>query len=205
MADRIKLRAELVGANAATYAVSVAAGRNADLLAILNGPHASAKSDAVVPRSQVRAAIGDAARALTAAQLQRLQLLLVEDLFDFGNSADVTELRAIITDANAIARLAAMAKRPATVAEAAGIGVVAPEDLWAVLPTVPGSLHKVQLDDAAADYQYAERRAIENRMIWNAEQASAAKDPDVQKAYDEEVAALEKQLEALGGPAPRKP
>lgn len=121
----------------------VTSGDNSGLLARLNGPHATARRARRAARAAVRQAIGAALRAITGDALARLQLLLAEETFDFGDAEAVAELEQIVTDPSAVSRLQALGRRPATIAEQAGIAaadeLVRVEDLAAALEQIPGS------------------------------------------------------------------
>jgi len=142
VADRAKLLAELTGSSAAAYAAAVDGGSNTELLALLATPHASAKAARSIPAPEVRAAIAPALKGLDALKLQRLSVLLAAGDVSLEETATVAELKDILSgDSSVLDALSALAERPQTVAEATCDGPVTLEDLWAVLPQIPTSLH----------------------------------------------------------------
>jgi len=142
MADKVKLLAELTGANAANYAAAVTGGSNSQLLALLNAPHATATVARSVLSSDVLAAVAGAMKGLSATALQRLQVVLAPGTVNFADADTVTEVRDLFTGQTTIlTRLVALAKRSKTVAEAACDSDATLEDLWVVLPLIPTSHH----------------------------------------------------------------
>lgn len=117
MIDLAKLATHLADAR---YAKPVAEGYDALVAEMANQAAPNATALGVVARAAVRRAIGSAARSLTAVQLSRLQILMADEMVDFGDPVIVAEIQNIITDAAAQARLVALATRPQSFAQAAG-------------------------------------------------------------------------------------
>jgi len=142
MADYGKLLVELTGPNAGAYAAAVTGGSNSDLLVLLNAPHSTATAARSVPSPDVLAAVAVAMKGLTATALQRLQVILAPGAVNFADADTVAEVRDIFAGQTAILmRLAALARRSKSIAEATCDGDATLEDLWAVLPLIPTSHH----------------------------------------------------------------
>ncbi len=135
--DLDALRVEL-GTNP-RYDAAVRSGKNRDLLVLLNEDEPAQTTFRIVPANEVREAIGDGIRGLTAVQIQALRLFVGEDGVDFTKKAIRDEIREIFSgNASALARLQAVAIRPKTYGEAFG-GVITLRNLWATLKDIPKS------------------------------------------------------------------
>lgn len=139
MADRAALKTLLE--SDAAFAAAVADGSCSTIMSLLGTHHATAKVAAVVPRAAIRRAIAGALDSLTADQAARLQIVLADETFDFTDAVAVSQLRGIIQDATARARIAALGQRVATVGEAAVIGEVVLDDVVEALKAIPSSPH----------------------------------------------------------------
>lgn len=122
------------------YDTAVRAGKNRELLALLDQEEAGQTVFKSVPVDEVREAIGDGVRGLTAAQIQVLRLFVSEQgEVDFRKAATRAEIREIFTgNTTVLGRLQAVATRTRTYGEAFG-GTVALHDLWVVLKQIPKS------------------------------------------------------------------
>lgn len=121
------------------YDADVTAKTLRPLLARLNAEHPTEFRTTVVERAEVVAAIGPAIRTMSGDVLQRLRIVLEGEQFDFGNSVLTDELRQIVTDSDARARLIALARRPMLVCEEFGFERMTKEDLWIVLRQISKS------------------------------------------------------------------
>ncbi len=111
------------------------------LLALLNEEESGKTVPRSVPSIDVREAIGDGIRGLSASQIQTLRLMIPESgEVDFRRTAISDEIREVLTGkANALTRLQTLATRTRTYGEAFGFERVTKRDLWKVLPNIPKS------------------------------------------------------------------
>ena len=123
------------------YDVAVRAGKNRDLLALLNEAETGQTVFQAVAKDDVLEAIGDGVRSRTAAQIEALRLYTSGEQVDFRKPAIRTELQEIFTGNQPVQdRLRALATRTPSYGEAFGEGSeVTLSDLWKVLPQIPKS------------------------------------------------------------------
>ncbi len=121
------------------YDVAVRAGKNRNLLALLNEAETGQTVFQAVAKDDVLEAIGDGVRSRTAAQIEALRLYTSGEQVDFRKPAIRTELQEIFTGNQPVQdRLQALATRTPSYGEAFG-GEVTLRDLWAVLKQIPKS------------------------------------------------------------------
>lgn len=150
MTDLIALKAALE--TDARYDAAVRAGKNRDLLSLLDDPEPGETQFLVVPSGDVLEAIGDGLRAATAREL--IGLFTARDTVDFTKVATRTEVReALQSSPDAQTRLDAVMSRPRTYGEAfTDEEAIILRDLWAVLKDIPKSAMATRqvADDAKA-------------------------------------------------------
>lgn len=129
------------------YDVAVRAGKNRDLLNLLNEPEVEQFQFLIVPTDDVLEAIGDGVRGLTVEQRETLRLFTAREFVDFRKPAIRTEVREVFTGNTAVLnRLRAVAQRTRTYGEAFG-GTVTSRDLGIALKGVAKSMTAIK--DAA--------------------------------------------------------
>ncbi len=104
------------------YDSAVVAGRNSELVELLNEEEEGEVITVSVSSDDVREAIGNGIRGLSATQIQTLRLMIPENgQVDFSRAGIRNEIREVLTGkAAALARLTALATRPRTYGEAFG-------------------------------------------------------------------------------------
>jgi len=125
------------------YDTKVRSGHGSGLLALLNAPEpgqTTFRSDVSV--DEIKEAIGDGIRTLTAVKLQQLRFLVVDQGtgIDFTKAAIRTELREIFTGNTAVlGRLRDAVSRQKTFADSFGDEPITKEHLRQVLPQISKS------------------------------------------------------------------
>ena len=125
------------------YDAAVKAGKNRDLLTLLNASEPARTKIVTTTRDDVMEAIGDGIRTLTSMEVETLSLLLGVDTVDFTKAGILSEIENIFSaNATVLSRLRALHTVSRTYGEAfAGEpgDVVTNRDLGAVLSQIPKS------------------------------------------------------------------
>ena len=123
------------------YDIAVRGKSLRPLMALLNAEQSGQTVAQAVSSDDVREAIGDGIRGLSAAQIQTLRLMIPDDgQVDFRKANIRNEIREVLTGKTAaLTRLQAIATRTRTYGEAFGFERVTKQDLWKVLPNIPRS------------------------------------------------------------------
>lgn len=111
------------------------------LMALLNTEESGQVVAQAVSSDDVREAIGDGIRGLSAAQIQTLRLMIPDDgRVDFRKANIRNEIREVLSGKTAaLDRLRDVATRTRTYGEAFGFENVNKQDLWKVLPDIAKS------------------------------------------------------------------
>lgn len=124
--------------NSARYDTAVRGKSLQPLMALLNEEEIGQRVFRATPAEDVREAIGDGVRSLTADQKATLRLFIGSDnLVDFRKPAIRAEIREVFSGkTDVLTRLRTVAQRTRTYGEAFGFEQVRKEDLWRVLPQI---------------------------------------------------------------------